>query len=79
MKWLIVSASSGILSAIGIVQETRTTSLLLSKWAAFLAALVITLDVVMADLVALAVPTSDRKSTRLNSSHSLPSRMPSSA
>ena len=60
MKWLIVAASSGILSAVGIVQETRTTSLLLSKWAAFLAALVITLDVVMADLVALAVPTSGR-------------------
>jgi hypothetical protein len=58
MKWLIVSASSGILSAIGIVQETRTTSLLLSKWSAFLATLVIALDVVMAELVAAVIPTS---------------------
>jgi hypothetical protein len=55
MKWLLVAASSGILSAIGIVQETRTTSLLLSKWAAFLATLVIALDVVIAELVAAAI------------------------
>jgi hypothetical protein len=58
MKWLIVAASAGILSAVGIVQETRTTSLLLSRWAAFLAALVIALDVVIADLVAAVIPES---------------------
>jgi hypothetical protein len=58
MKWLIVSATSGILSAVGIAQETRTTSLLLSRWAAFLAALVIALDMVIADLVAAVIPES---------------------
>ena len=58
MHWFIVGATSGIVSTIGITQETRTTSLLLTRWAQFLAALVIALDILAAELVAAFVPPS---------------------
>src|SRR4051794_23308067 len=51
-RWLVVALSAGIVSAVGIVQETRTTSLLLSRWAVFLASVLIALDIVAAELVA---------------------------
>lgn len=51
-RWLVVALSAGIVSAVSIVQETRTTSLLLSRWAVFLASVLIALDIVAAELVA---------------------------
>jgi hypothetical protein len=53
--WLIVAATAGLVSAVSIAQETRTTSLLLSRWASLLAAVMILLDVVAAELVAYLV------------------------
>jgi hypothetical protein len=50
-SWLVVAVIAGVVSAVTIVQETRTTSLLLSRWAAFLASIVILLDVATAELV----------------------------
>ena len=40
---------------------------------------VVVMDLVGVAVVFLALPVLDRKSTRLNSSHEIPSRMPSSA
>ncbi len=56
MHWFVVAAASGIVSAISIAQETRTTSLLLTRWAQFLGAIVIALDIVAAELVAAFLP-----------------------
>src|SRR5206468_8123979 len=53
--WLIVAGIAGAVSAAKVVEETRTTSLLLSRWAAFLASLVILLDMAAAGLVAAVV------------------------
>ena len=58
MRWFIVGATSGIVSAISITQETRTTSLLLTRWAQFLAVIVIALDIAVAEVVAAFVPPS---------------------
>lgn len=60
MRWIIVAATSGMVSTIGITQETRTTSLLLTRWAQFLALIVIALDVAVAELVTALVKTGHR-------------------